>query len=201
MFITFEGIDSCGKTTQADLLAEGLKEAGWPVVFTHEPGGTEIGDKIRELLLSKENSQMVWVAELFLYMASRAQHTEERIRPAIQQGKIVVCDRYTDSTLAYQGYGRGLDRKLIHRLNQIATGGLIPQLTFLIDIPPQLAMQRKFSKDRLEGEDSDFHSRVRKGYLKIAKDEPQRFCIIDSSRGIEEIHQEIMAIAMGKLRA
>ncbi len=200
MFITFEGIDSCGKTTQAGLLAEGLREAGYPVVFTHEPGGTEIGEKIRHLLLSRENNQMVWLTELFLYMASRAQHTEERIRPAIRQGKIVVCDRYTDSTLAYQGYGRGLDRKLIHQLNQIATGGLIPQLTFLIDIPPQVAMQRKSNKDRLEGEDFDFHSRARKGYLKIAKDEPQRFHIIDGSRGIQEIHREIMTTTVGRLK-
>jgi dTMP kinase len=201
MFITFEGIDCCGKTTQAGLLVEGLREAGNPVVFTHEPGGTEIGEKIRHLVLSGENNQMVWLTELFLYLASRAQHTEELIRPAIQQGEIVICDRYTDSTLAYQGYGRGLNQELIHQLNQVATGGVTPQLTFLIDIPPQVAIQRKASKDRLESEGSTFHRKVRKGYLESAGREPQRFCIINGSRGIQEIHREIMTTTLGRLKA
>ncbi len=182
-------------------MVEGLREAGYPVIFTHEPGGTEIGEKIRHLLLNRENSQMVWLTELFLYLASRAQHTAELIHPAIQQGKILVCDRYTDSTLAYQGYGRGLNQKLIHQLNQVATGGLTPQLTFLIDIPPQVGIQRKASKDRLESEGSTFHRKVRKGYLESAGKDPQRFCIINGSRGIQEIHREIMTTTLGRLKA
>jgi len=200
LFITFEGIDSSGKTTQAELLVKALRERGYDVVFTHEPGGTEIAEKIRDLLLSEDNNRMTWLTELFLYMASRAQHTEEVINRSMEEDKIVVCDRYMDSTLAYQGYGRGLDRNLIRKLNHLSTRGLKPRLTFLIDLPPKAALERREGGDRLESETLEFHNRVREGYLEIAKDEPQRFRLIDGTRPVQEIAREILKVVEGHLR-
>ena len=164
-FITFEGIDSCGKTTQARKLASYLRTKGYRVLLTREPGGDRIAEKVRRILLSKTNSEMTDLTELLLYEASRSQLTERTIRPAIKAGQVVVCDRYADSSLAYQGYGRGLSKTMIKELNRIASFGLVPDLTILVDVPIRISLERKrkekTKKDRLEKERFEFHRRIR----------------------------------------
>lgn len=197
-FITFEGIDRCGKTTQAKRLVDSLRARGYSVVFTREPGGPPISEKIRVILLDASSGEMVWLTELLLYMASRAQHTEQLIRPSLEDGNIVVCDRYSDATLAYQGYGRGLDMGLIQELNRMATSDLKPDLTILIDLSTEELQRRsprgKKPCDRLELEGKGFHQRVRQGYLQIAKEGPDRFRIVDGRGAIEEVQGKIWRI-------
>ncbi|UCE19298.1 MAG: dTMP kinase [Gemmatimonadota bacterium] len=198
LFITFEGVDGCGKTTQAERLAEYLSSHGRQVVLTREPGGTEISEKIRAVLLDRSNHTMSWLTEMFLYMASRAQLTEEIIRPSLDKGSVVISDRFMDATLAYQGYGRGLDREMIRQLNIVATSKLIPDLTILMDLVPEICSRRMAamgkSIDRLEGAGSEFQKKVREGYLEMAGMESQRFRVIDAGKSIDENEREIREI-------
>ena len=199
LFVTFEGGEGSGKTTQLKSLLAHLRATGRDVLDTRDPGGTPIGKQIRELLLDRENTRMAAMAELFLYEASRAQLVDEVIRPALRKGRIVLCDRFTDSTLAYQGHGRGLDRDLILRFNDLATGGLRPDLTLLLDLPPEVGLARaenrlahpRSRRDRMEEERLSFHQRVREGYLAIAAAEPARVALLDASCGILELGAQI----------
>lgn len=203
MFITFEGPDGSGKTTQARLLAEWLGEQGYEVVLTREPGGTDIGDQIRVVLHDPRNTAMDARTEILLYSASRAQHVAERIRPALAAGKIVISDRYADSTLAYQGYGRGLDLETLQRVTTFATGGLKPDLTLYLDVPPEAGLQRRqlggVEWNRLDAETLEFHQRVRAGYLELARQGPERWVIIDAARSIEEGQAEIRVLVRERL--
>jgi len=195
IFISFEGIDGVGKSTQARLLSERLSCIGYRVMLTREPGGTAIGDRIRDMLLHLEyQGVMSSITELLLYNAARAQHLRERIIPALNDGMVVITDRFTDSTIAYQGYGRGIDISIIQSLEQIATNGLKPHLTVLLDVDVEtgLSMNRGINKiDRLEIEDVSFHRKVREGFLRIAEDAPERFLIVDASAEIEQIKEEV----------
>lgn len=188
-FITFEGIEGCGKTTQLQRLAAKLQADGHSVLITREPGGCAIADALRALLLDSANSAMAPSTELLLYAAARAQHVAEVIRPALDSGRIVLCDRFSDATLAYQGYGRGLDRQLIGELNRAATGGLSPDVTLLLDFPAAEGLARARRRNagsdgpdegRFEAESLAFHRRVRDGYLELAAAEP-RFRVIDAN--------------------
>jgi dTMP kinase len=191
LFITFEGGEGCGKSTQSRLLLKKLEQQNIPVVLTHEPGGTALGNELRKALKRKQGSSISPQAELFLLAASRAQLVAEVIRPALEEGKVVLCDRFTHSTLVYQGYGRGLDFTAIKMVNNMATGYLNSDLIILLDISPEQGLARKQSlKDRFELEDLSFHRRVREGYLKMAAAEPDRWLVIDASlpkRKIAEI--------------
>jgi dTMP kinase len=182
LFITFEGGEGCGKSTQSRLLLKKLEQQNVPVVLTHEPGGTALGNELRRTLKRKRDSSISSQAELFLLAASRAQLVADVIRPALEEGKVVLCDRFTHSTMVYQGYGRGLDFTAINMVNNMATGNLNPDLIIFLDISPEQGLARKRSlKDRFEQEDLSFHRRVRKGYLKLAAAEPDRWLVIDAS--------------------
>ncbi len=205
LFITFDGIEGCGKTTQIHLLKRYFTLQGYNILLTKEPGGTGIGCDIKSILLNPENHQITPGAELLLYAADRSQHMEEIIRPALEEGKIIFCDRFTDATIAYQGYARGIELKLIERLNRLATGGLKPNLTIILDCPVEVGLdrlsQRESSrwqatsfKDRLERESIDFHQRVREGYLKIAEKEPRRVKVVDAGREIEIVQTVIKGL-------
>lgn len=198
-FITFEGIDGCGKTTQLRILAASLREQGHEVVETVEPGGTAIGQQIRKILLDPANSAIQPRAELLLYFASRAQNVDQVIRPALNAGRKVLCDRFTDSTLVYQGCGRGLDPNVVLELDRIACQGLKPDTTFLIDIDLETSLARARrrnqrsgpSESRIDDESAAFHERVRRGYLALAAKEPDRFIVIDGRGGIGEVAERI----------
>jgi dTMP kinase len=182
LFITFEGGEGCGKSTQSKLLLKKLQQKNIPVVLTHEPGGTALGNELRKTLKQQRNYPVSPQAELFLLAASRAQLVAEVIRPALEEGKVVLCDRFTHSTMVYQGYGRGLDFTAIKMVNNMATRNLNPDLIILLDISPEKGLARKQSlKDRFELEDLSFHRRVREGYLKMAAAEPDRWLVIDAS--------------------
>ena len=199
ILISFEGIEGTGKTIQSKLLYEYLLKKGYKAVLTEEPGGTRIGLKIRELLLSVENKEMTSFAELLLYNASRAQHIKEAVLPAINRGAVVITDRFIDSTIAYQGYGRGIDLNLIYSIDKIVTAGLRPDITILLDLDVEAGLKRNrgINKvDRLELEDVEFHKLVRSGYLEIAAKEPERIKLIDASGGIKEIHSKTVSIVM-----
>jgi dTMP kinase len=179
LFITFEGPESCGKSTQARLLYAYLRKRGLPVVFLREPGGTPVSEKIRKILLSKKNSALTAAAELFLYMASRAQVVEEVIAPALRRKKIVLCDRFLDSTIVYQGYGLGIDIGLIRRMGAFATGGIAPDLTILLDAPLKASLAKIGSvKDRIELRSLAYHQRVKAGYFRLARRQPGRIKIV-----------------------
>ena len=191
LFITFEGGEGCGKSVQARALYERLSQSAIPAVLTHEPGGTPLNKKIRQWLKEAENTGISPLAELLLFNASRTQLIDEVIRPQLEKGKVVICDRYADSTIAYQSYGRGLDLETVAATNDIATGGLKPDLTILLDISAEEGLARKQRRDRFEQEDITFHQRVREGYLKLAKEEPQRWLVIDAKQGKEKIAEII----------
>ncbi|MFA4838975.1 MAG: dTMP kinase [Candidatus Neomarinimicrobiota bacterium] len=193
LFITFEGIDGSGKTTQIAAFIDCLNRASVSNVLFREPGGTAIGEKIRDILLDKKNTRMSTIAELLLYSASRHQLSRESIIPALESGKVVICDRFYDSTTAYQGFGRGIDLSFIQRLNSVATDWLVPDLTFILDIDLSERTNRIGAKelDRLESEDADFQRRVRDGFLQIAKDTPDRFVVLNGSRAVDIISAEI----------
>ncbi len=194
LFITFEGADGCGKTTQIELLDKYLKENGKQTLLTREPGAKGLGTKLREILLNYDG-EVSPQCESFLFLADRAQHIDCIIRPALQEGKVVLCDRHTDSTVAYQGYGRGLDLDRINMLNDIATGGLKPDLTIVFDVDVETSMQRVGKeKDRMESAGMEFFNKVRQGYLEIAKKEPERVKVINSSDTIENIHKQVMEL-------
>ncbi len=182
LFITFEGGEGCGKSTHSRLLLKKLEQHNVPVVLTHEPGGTPLGNELRRALKKQRGSSISPLAELFLFAASRAQLVAEVIRPALENGRVVICDRFSDSTLVYQGYGRGLDLAIVEKVNSMATGDLKPDLTVFLDISPEQGLARKHSlRDRFEQEDLSFHGRVREGYLKMAAAEPDRWLVIDAS--------------------
>ena len=192
LFITFEGADGCGKTTQLMLMAKYLKEHGAEVLVTREPGAKGLGEKLREILLHYDG-EVSSQAEAFLFLADRAQHMDIIIKPAVVTGKIVLCDRHTDSTVAYQGYGRGIDVSRINMLNDIATGGRKPDLTIVFDVDVETSLSRVGKeKDRMENAGMDFFNRVRNGYLQIAKQEPERVKVIDATQSIEAIHIQVI---------
>lgn len=194
LFITFEGADGCGKTTQSKLVQEYLELSGYEVVWTREPGAKGLGQKIRELLLHYDGD-VAPMCEAFLFLADRAQHIEHLIKPAVESGKIVICDRHTDSTIAYQGYGRGEDIKQLKYLNELATGSIKPDLTFVFDVTTDVAQQRVGDeKDRMESAGIEFHKKVRQGYLEIAKLEPERVKVIDANNGIEKVFEDTKKI-------
>lgn len=194
LFITFEGADGCGKTTQLELLKEYLTNKGVEVVVTREPGGKGLGEHVRNILLNYDG-EVSDRCESFLFLADRAQNIDVIVTPAINQGKIVLCDRHTDSTVAYQGYGRGLDLDEINMLNNLATGGKKPDLTLVFDIDVETSMKRVGNeKDRMESAGIEFHNKVRNGYLEIAKQEPNRIKVLDATKSIEEIHKEVQKI-------
>lgn len=198
-FITFEGGEGSGKSTQLTRLLGHLRALGVEPAVTRDPGGTAIGNQIRQLLLDGRNTRMADLAELLLYEASRAQLVDEVIRPALAAGRIVLCDRFTDSTVAYQGYGRGVELALIERLNALATGGLRPDLTVLLDLDPATGLHRvsqrlgdaPAGRDRLEREALAFHERVRAGYRALAAAEPDRILLVDAARGLAETEEEV----------
>jgi len=199
-FITFEGVEGCGKTTQIRLMEDQFLALGYDTVSTREPGGCPIADKIRTILLDAENRAMSPLAELMLYDAARAQHVSEIIAPALSSGKIVLCDRFCDATIAYQSFGRGLDRALIDGLNRLACQGVTPDLTVLIDCDPTIGLTRARSRieacsgpreERFELEALAFHERVRNGYRQLAADAPERFIIVDGSQSIAELFSAI----------
>lgn len=210
MFITFEGIEGSGKSTQIVLLANYLSAHNRSVMLTREPGGTMIGDKIRKILLDPEHTVLAPKAELLLYAAARAQHLQELIEPELRAGRIVLCDRFADATVAYQGYGRGLDLDVIVELDRIVTSGLRPDLTVLLDIDAAVGLARARGRNssrgleaegRFENEQLAFHDRVRQGYLLQAKREPDRFRIVDASAAPDQIQNRIREIVEKALPA
>lgn len=193
-FITLEGPEGGGKSTQARRLADYLKSEGHEVLFTREPGGTEIGDQIRKVIMSLENKGMSPEAEFLLFSASRAQVVRELIQPHLAGGGVVVCDRFYDSSLAYQGYGHELDLETLRIVTEFVTGGLTPDLTILLDLTSELGLERRKQDgrwNRLDDYDLDFHERVRKGYLMLAADDPDRWVRIDASQTEDEIQEQI----------
>ncbi|RMG60515.1 MAG: dTMP kinase [Deltaproteobacteria bacterium] len=203
LFITFEGIEGSGKTTQIRRLREHFEALGKPVLATREPGGTPLADRVRELILANRTEKVSPRAELFLYLASRAQHVHSVIKPALRQGITVICDRFTDATLAYQGYGRGLDLAFLEGLNRYATEGIVPDLTFLLDVPAREGLERvrksRGTLDRLESESLEFHEKVRRGYLELAAREQERIVVLDGRMGEDEIFSRIVSVVEGKL--
>lgn len=200
LFITFEGSDGCGKSTQLALFQKFLEQKKIPCVVTEEPGGTLLGREIKSLLLDHRFGKLTPTAELLLFAAARAQHVEELIAPALAKGKCVVSSRFADATTAYQGIARGLDMKLIAELAQVATKGLKPDITFLLDIDPKVGLKRKGKADKIEAEGIPFQKKVREGYLQLAKQEPNRFCVISGGLSIEEVHQKIVTHVNSKLK-
>ena len=203
IFITFEGIDGCGKSTQCELLKDFLRESGKDFIFVREPGGTVIGERIREILLDKKNTQMTARTELLLFESARAQITDEVIRPALEEGKIVICDRFFDSSSAYQGMARGMGMDFVSGLNMAATGGLAPDVTFFFDISAEEALERRGKRgeasDRIELAGLRFQEDVRKGYLELAKNSDGRIVTIDATQGIEEIFGIVKEALEGKI--
>ena len=194
VFITFEGPDGSGKTTQIKLLAEYLNANGYPVVMTREPGGTRISEDIRTIILDPDNKEMDDMTEALLYAAARAQHVAQLIKPSVEEGKIVLSDRFMDSSIAYQGYGRDLGDK-IRIINEYAVAGMHPDLTFFLDLSAEAGISRANKRqklDRLEQESIDFHKKVYEGYLELSKIYSDRYVIIDASRSIEEISKDII---------
>lgn len=195
-FITVEGIDGCGKTTQINKLKEYFESKGLDVLFTREPGGVSSAEKIREILLDKQNTDISPIAEMLLFAASRAIHLEQRVLPALKQGKIVVCDRFIDSSICYQGYGRGLGISVVKKVNKVAIKGTMPDLTILLDIPASVGAERNrahaYKKDRMEIEGVAFEEKVRAGYLKEAASNSDRFLVVDATKSIDEIFNNII---------
>ncbi len=205
-FVSFEGIEGSGKSTQARLLAQALRSQGYEVVLTREPGGTAVGQVLRRLLLESASSPLAPGAELYLMLADRAQHVQEVVAPALQADKIVVSDRFLDSTTAYQGYGRGVELTFLTRLNAFACSGCMPALTFVLDLPVTAGLRRARQRqdrtdatDRFEAESVAFHERVRTGFLEVARAEPQRVHLLDTVRPVEVIRQEILAVVQERL--
>lgn len=205
-FITFEGIEGCGKTTQIKLAGSFLRQHQIPLVMTEEPGGTPMGRRIRKILLNKAPEEEICTeAEILLFSAARIQHVRNVILPALEDGKVVLCDRFYDATIAYQGFGRGADIRFIKEIIEYSTSGLKPGMTILFDLPVEVGLKRAMNRisllkeaskeavleDRFEREDVEFHQRVRQGYLDLVKAEPERFRIIESTAGIQMIHRQV----------
>jgi len=211
MFITFEGIEGSGKTTQVRRLESFLAGRGYRCLLTREPGGTPIGAKIRAILLDPANKQICPQSELLLYIADRAQHVAEVIRPALDEGLVVICDRFADASVVYQGVGRGLDADLVIRLHRLTLGRFVPDLTFLLDLPVETGLERAWKRiaagprnaadSRFEEETLAFHRRVRRGYLDLARREPQRFVVVDASRDPARVTSDIVAAVEERIQA
>ena len=202
MFITLEGPEGSGKSTQIKRLAKRLEAMGYPVITTREPGGTPIGDQIRQVLVRMENKELHPRTEILLFLAARAQLVEQLIKPALQDGKIILCDRYGDSTLAYQGYGHGLDLEQLRQMLGFATDHLKPDLTILMDLDVKTGLMRKKAEDewnRLDAYEVLFHERVRQGYLQLAAEEPERWRIVDASQGIDTVQEDLFQIILDAL--
>lgn len=199
-FITIEGIEGCGKTTQIELLKVYIESRGYKVILTREPGGTLLGNRLRDILLHAIDEQIEVETELLLIIASRIEHVKKVIKPSMEQGKVIICDRFMDATVAYQGYGRGLDLNLINRFNSFAVGDAVPDITILMDIDESIGLKRaddrykklkNKAKDRFEREQIEFHKRVRHGYQEIAKSDPERVKLIYADGSIEEVHKKL----------
>ena len=200
VFITVEGVDGSGKSTQVRLLREFLDQEGVPYVFAREPGGTRLGEQIRPIILTPDNPEMTPETEALLYAAARAQLVREVILPALRSGQAVLCDRFVDSSICYQGYGAGLDLKFVQEINRVASAGLRPGLTILFDLPPEEGERRRGSPgDRIERRDPSYHQRVRDCYLGLARQEPDRIAVIDARQTVEEIHQQVRNLVRGAL--
>jgi dTMP kinase len=202
-FITFEGVEGSGKTTQIQRLKKYLTQKGIPCKITREPGGCPIGEKVRKILLNPDHREMVPISELLLYEAARAQHVNDMIKPFLKKGGVILCDRFNDATLAYQGYGRRIDLKWIEGLNHLSSQGIRPDVTFLLDCPSDVGLKRALQRnralkqereERFEKEEIQFHRRVRKGYLAIAKKEPCRVKVIDTREGADKVFEKIRKI-------
>lgn len=202
-FLTVEGIEGCGKTTQLKRLAKHLRDAGHNCVMTKEPGGTPIGDRVRAILLDPQAEGMDSLSELFLLAASRRQNVTEIVQPALEKGAVVLCDRYADASVVYQGYGRGLPLQQVLDINRWATNGITPDLTFVFDLPESVGLERARSRNttenlmaesRLEGEDLAFHRRVREGYLALAKEHQERFAVIEGNRSIDDVFADVLGV-------
>jgi len=202
IFLTFEGIEGSGKTTQAQRLFHTLKKMGYSVILTREPGGPPISEKIRKILLDLKNKRMTSLTEVFLYLASRTQHVEELILPALKIGKIVISDRFADASVAYQGAGRRIGEERVNKLNELATLGLKPDLTILIDLPPQEGLKRVRASrlDRIEKETLGFHRRVRQAYLNLARKEGERIKIVDGRLNRKELEKKIEKLVLNFLQ-
>lgn len=203
LFITFEGVEGSGKTTQIRRLKTYLNRKGIPCMMTREPGGTFIGDQVRKILLNPDHKNLDPLAELFLYEAARAQHIKEFIKPLLEKKGVILCDRFGDASVAYQGCGRRLGVRLVERLNRMATDGLRPDVTFLLDCPTDLGLKRAIRRNevlkqekegRFEREKIQFHNRVRRGYLALARKEPRRVKVIDTRQGEDKVFEEIRGI-------
>ena len=204
MLITFEGAEGGGKTTQITLLAQFLRQQGFSVSTTRQPGGTDIGQQIRNCLHDVKNSAMTAEAEILLYAADRAQHTGQFIRPALANGEIVLCDRYTDSTMAYQGYGRGLDLDTLTWVNTFATGGLQPDLTFLLDVDVVTGLQRRrqgeLEMNRMDQQTIAFYERVKAGFAQLVAETPERWIVVDANRALEVVQAELQVAVLARLQ-
>ncbi len=204
MFITFEGPEGSGKSSHIPLLAQYLKDHGYNVLTTREPGGTPISDQVRTILMDMRNQGMHPRAEILLFCAARAQLVEQVIRPALETNTIVLCDRYADSTLAYQGYGHGLDLTVLRSLLHFATGGLFPNLTLLLDVEPRTGLQRRKNGgewNRMDAFTLAFHERVRAGYLNLAAEEPSRFRVIDAAQPMDKVQADIRSTVLSAIKA
>ena len=209
MFLTFEGIEGSGKSTIMERMAERLRNQGLHVLMTREPGGTAFGKELRRLLLDARSADFSVQAELLLFLADRAQHLQEVIMPALGEGTLLLCDRYADSTLAYQGYGRGMPLEQLERLNAFATGGLWPDMTLLFDVPVELGLARardrnreeksEVSEGRFEAERMEFHQRVRAGYLELAAKHPRRYAVVDASAPTDAVLRQSLGLARERL--
>jgi dTMP kinase len=203
MFITLEGPEGSGKTSHIPALAEAIRQAGHEIIVTREPGGTQIGDEIRSTLLNLRNTEMHPTTEILLFQASRAQLVNEVIRPALAAGKVVLCDRYADSTLAYQGYGHQTDLAVLTQIVNYATGGLKPDLTVLMDVDIETGLRRRSSDDenwnRLDAKEIQFHKRVREGYCQMAAAEPERWVAVDASQPLEQVLNDLIEVVLARL--
>ncbi len=206
LFITFEGGEGCGKSTQARALVQKLTQSSFPAVLVHEPGGTPLGEKVRNILKKSRDISISPLTELLLFNASRSQLVTDVILPALQDGKVVVCDRFVDSTVAYQHYGRGLDLAMVKEINRIASQGLVPNLTFLLDIPPEVGLARKNdgATDRFMQEDLDFHKRVKQGFIQMACEDHRRWLMLDATsprKQISDLVWDRVCLRLGKKEA
>ncbi|KYC35136.1 thymidylate kinase [Scytonema hofmannii PCC 7110] len=200
-FLVFEGVEGCGKTSQIQRTQEWLESLNISAIVTREPGGTELGLHLRQLLLEAESTSITNKTELLLYAADRSQHVDQIIKPALAEGKVVLCDRYTDSTIAYQGWGRGISLEMIEQLNLLATGGLQSNLTILLDIDPEISFNRIVAKrqlDRMEQADLAFHHRVRQGFLSLAEKFPERIVAIDANQNIDKVTADIQQLLISR---
>lgn len=203
MFITLEGPEGSGKTSHLPDLATAVRNAGYEVVVTREPGGTPIGDEIRNTILNLKNTEMHASTEILLFQASRAQLVNQVIRPALSEGKVVICDRYADSTMAYQGYGHQTDREELAKIIRFATGGLTPNLTVLLDLNILVGLKRRSSDEenwnRLDAKEKEFHQRVRAGYHLMMEKEPKRWVMVDAEQGLDKVKQDLISVVLQKL--